>query len=86
MNDRLRRRCRRWSNEVARYNPFATANVSPTLVSPKDRSRTAANSSDVLGRVFYTSLGHVAKVFDIPEAVTMLRRGLLWAAQGKAAV
>ncbi|HEX2036657.1 MAG TPA: ThuA domain-containing protein [Chloroflexota bacterium] len=32
------------------------------------------------GRVFYTSLGHVARVFEIPEAVTMLRRGLLWAA------
>jgi type 1 glutamine amidotransferase len=36
------------------------------------------------GRVFYTSLGHVAKVFEIPEALTMLRRGLLWAADGKA--
>jgi len=35
------------------------------------------------GRVFYTSLGHVAKVFDVPEALTMLRRGLLWAAQGR---
>jgi len=35
------------------------------------------------GRVFYTSLGHVAKAFDIPEALTMLRRGLLWAAEGK---
>ena len=34
------------------------------------------------GRVFYTSLGHVAAVFAIPEALTMLRRGLLWAAQG----
>jgi len=31
------------------------------------------------GRVFYTSLGHVAKVFEIPEALTMLRRGLVWA-------
>jgi type 1 glutamine amidotransferase len=36
------------------------------------------------GRVFYTSLGHRAKVFDIPEALTMLRRGLVWAAQGRA--
>jgi len=35
------------------------------------------------GRVFYTSLGHVAPVFEIPEALTMLRRGLVWAAQGK---
>jgi hypothetical protein len=36
------------------------------------------------GRVFYTSLGHVAKVFEIPEAVTMLRRGLVWAASRRA--
>jgi type 1 glutamine amidotransferase len=36
------------------------------------------------GRVFYTSLGHVATVFEIPEALAMLRRGLVWAAQGKA--
>ena len=36
------------------------------------------------GSVFYTSLGHVAKVFDSPEALTMLRRGLVWAAEGKA--
>ena len=35
------------------------------------------------GRVFYTSLGHVARAFEVPEAPTMLRRGLLWAAQGK---
>lgn len=35
------------------------------------------------GRVFYCSLGHVAKVFDIPEARTMVRRGLIWAAEGK---
>ncbi len=36
------------------------------------------------GRVFYTSLGHIAKVFEVPEALTMLRRGLVWAARGKA--
>jgi type 1 glutamine amidotransferase len=36
------------------------------------------------GRVFYTSLGHVATAFEIPEALAMLRRGLLWAAEGKA--
>jgi type 1 glutamine amidotransferase len=34
------------------------------------------------GRVFFTSLGHVARVFDLPPALTMLRRGLLWAARG----
>ncbi|HVG98864.1 MAG TPA: ThuA domain-containing protein [Chloroflexota bacterium] len=26
------------------------------------------------GRVFYTSLGHVARAFEVPEALTMLRR------------
>ncbi len=33
------------------------------------------------GRVFYTSLGHRAAVFEIPEANEILRRGLLWAAR-----
>jgi type 1 glutamine amidotransferase len=32
------------------------------------------------GRVFYTSLGHVAKDFDVPEAITILKRGMLWSA------
>jgi type 1 glutamine amidotransferase len=31
------------------------------------------------GRVFYCSLGHVAKDFDVPEAREIIRRGLLWA-------
>jgi type 1 glutamine amidotransferase len=31
------------------------------------------------GRVFYTSLGHVAKDFDVPEALEIVKRGLLWA-------
>lgn len=35
------------------------------------------------GRVFYTSLGHHADIFDIPEARETFRRGLLWAAEGK---
>ena len=33
------------------------------------------------GRVFYSSLGHVAKEFEVPEMATILRRGLLWAAR-----
>lgn len=33
------------------------------------------------GRVFYTSLGHVAKDFEVPEAKEIVRRGLLWAAR-----
>lgn len=32
------------------------------------------------GRVFYTSLGHVAKDFEVPEARLIVQRGLLWAA------
>lgn len=35
------------------------------------------------GRVFYNSLGHHADIFDIPEAREIMRRGLLWAAEGK---
>jgi hypothetical protein len=33
------------------------------------------------GRVFYTSLGHVAADFNVPEAKEMVKRGLLWAAR-----
>jgi hypothetical protein len=35
------------------------------------------------GRVFYSSLGHVAKDFDVPEALTIIERGMLWAAAGR---
>ncbi len=31
------------------------------------------------GRVFFCSLGHVAKDFEVPEAKELVRRGLLWA-------
>ena len=33
------------------------------------------------GRVFYSSLGHVAKDFDVPEAREIVNRGMLWAAR-----
>lgn len=33
------------------------------------------------GRVFYSSLGHVAKDFDVPEVKEILRRGMLWASK-----
>ena len=33
------------------------------------------------GRVFYSSLGHVATEFQVPEMAKILRRGLLWAAR-----
>ena len=31
------------------------------------------------GRVFYSSLGHVAADFDVPEAREIMRRGCHWA-------
>ncbi|MCP4726040.1 MAG: ThuA domain-containing protein [bacterium] len=31
------------------------------------------------GRVFYSSLGHVAKDFEVPEALEIMQRGMLWA-------
>ncbi len=37
------------------------------------------------GRVFYTSLGHHDDVFDnSPNAAILMKRGMLWAAEGKA--
>ena len=33
------------------------------------------------GRVFYSSLGHVASDFNVPEAKEISRRGFLWAAR-----
>jgi type 1 glutamine amidotransferase len=33
------------------------------------------------GRVFYSSLGHVAVDFDVPEAREIQRRGMLWASR-----
>jgi hypothetical protein len=32
------------------------------------------------GRVSYCSLGHHASDFDVPEARTIVERGMLWAA------
>lgn len=34
-----------------------------------------------LGRVFYSSLGHVAAEFEVPQMRTILARGLAWAAR-----
>jgi len=33
------------------------------------------------GRVFFSSLGHVAKDYTVPEALTIMQRGMLWAAR-----
>ncbi len=35
------------------------------------------------GRVFYSSLGHVASDFDVPEALEIMKRGIRWAAESK---
>ncbi len=35
------------------------------------------------GRVFYSSLGHVAVDFNVPEALEIMKRGILWAAESK---
>lgn len=33
------------------------------------------------GRVFYSSLGHVASDFDVPECFEITKRGMLWASR-----
>ena len=35
------------------------------------------------GRVFYSSLGHVAADFDVPEALEIMKRGIRWASVSK---
>jgi len=35
------------------------------------------------GRVFYSSLGHVAKDFEVPEALEIMKRGIRWAARSR---
>jgi len=35
------------------------------------------------GRVFYSSLGHVAKDLDVPQALIIMTRGMLWVAKGR---
>jgi len=37
------------------------------------------------GRVFYSSLGHVAAEFEVPQMATILRRGMNWAARDEMA-
>ncbi|MBN1893286.1 ThuA domain-containing protein [bacterium] len=35
------------------------------------------------GRVFYSSLGHVAADFNVPEALEIMKRGILWASASR---
>ncbi|WP_281888434.1 ThuA domain-containing protein [Paenibacillus sp. YYML68] len=36
-----------------------------------------------VGRVFYNSLGHQANIIEMPVVTELMRRGFLWAAEGK---
>ena len=36
-----------------------------------------------LGRVFYNALGHKADIVAMPEVSSIMRKGFLWAAEGK---
>jgi len=33
------------------------------------------------GKVFYSTLGHVASDFEVPEAKEIMKRGCIWAAR-----
>jgi hypothetical protein len=35
------------------------------------------------GRVFYSSLGHIATDFDVPETLEIMKRGIRWASESK---
>ncbi len=35
------------------------------------------------GRVFYSSLGHVADDFNVPEALEIMKRGIIWASESR---
>ncbi|UUZ83537.1 ThuA domain-containing protein [Paenibacillus sp. P26] len=37
-----------------------------------------------VGRVYYCSLGHQADIVEMPQVKELMRRGFLWAAEGKA--
>ena len=55
----------------ATYHPWIAGTVMPVVW----KRRWGA------GRVFYSSLGHVRSDFDVPEARTIMERGMLWAAR-----
>ena len=66
------------SNEVLATTTFSGEHAPWTkgVVMPVVWKRRHGN-----GRVFYSSLGHVAREFEVPEMRTILKRGLLWAAR-----
>ncbi len=54
-----------------RFDPWIKGTVMPVVWKRKYGA----------GRVFYSSLGHVAKDFDVPEAREIVKRGMLWASK-----
>jgi type 1 glutamine amidotransferase len=66
------------SNEVLATTTFSGAHAwwIDGVVMPVVWKRRHGN-----GRVFYSSLGHQAEEFDVPEMATILRRGMNWAAR-----
>lgn len=66
------------ANEVLATTRFETASapwINGTVMPVVWKRRHGA------GRVFYCSLGHVVADFDVPEARTLVQRGMLWAAR-----
>jgi type 1 glutamine amidotransferase len=71
------------SNEVLATTTFSGAHgdapwIAGTVMPVVWRRRYGA------GRVFYSSLGHVRKDFDVPEVRELTLRGIVWAANGAA--
>ena len=66
------------SNEALATTTFAGEHASwiDGVVMPVVWKRTYGK-----GRVFYSSLGHAASAFAVPEMHTILKRGLKWAAR-----
>ncbi len=67
------------SNQVLATTTFNNSNEAPWVngtVMPVVWKRMFGK-----GRVFYSSLGHVASDFNVPEAKEIQRRGFLWAAK-----
>jgi type 1 glutamine amidotransferase len=61
-------------------------------IDPANRVLATTNFADVempvvwtktygLGKVFYSSLGHQAKIVEMPEMITMMKRGFVWSAK-----
>jgi type 1 glutamine amidotransferase len=66
------------SNEVLATTTFETVSapwVNGTIMPVVWKRKYGA------GKVFYSSLGHNAKQFDVPEVREITKRGLLWAAR-----